>query len=164
MGVSGTGKTSVGERIAAALGTRFIEGDLHHPPANIEKMAAGVPLTDADRMPWLRALADLLGELSSQGTTAVLACSALRRSYRDVLRSKVPDGDVFFVHLDAPVDALEPRMATRTRHFMPVSLLQSQLDTLEPLESDEAGVVVDVAAPLDEVVQEALRAVGRAQA
>lgn len=159
MGVSGTGKSSVGERLANALGASFIEGDQHHPRSNIAKMAAGIPLTDQDRLPWLRTLSGLLAEHDRDGRTAVLACSSLRRSYRDVLRSRVPEGRVFFVHLDASFEVLRTRMAHRTKHFMPVSLLHSQLDTLERLAPDEVGAVVDVGAPLDQVVEGAVAAV-----
>ncbi len=159
MGVSGTGKTSVGERIAAELGAPFIEGDQHHPQTNIDKMAAGIPLTDEDRMPWLRTLAGLLAEHARDDEPAVLACSSLRRSYRDVLRAAVPDGRVFFLHLDASFDVLERRMARRRRHFMPVSLLRSQLDALEPLGADELGAVVDVAAPLTAVAERSVAAI-----
>lgn len=159
MGVSGTGKTSVGELLAARLGADFVEGDQHHPAANIAKMSAGVPLTDEDRMPWLATLARLVARNHAQGTSTVLACSALRRRYRDVLRSAVPAGSLFFVHLHAPHETLRERMSLRTKHFMPPSLLQSQLDTLEPLEKDEPGVVVDVSADLDDVVAAAVRGV-----
>jgi gluconokinase len=159
MGVSGTGKTSVGEKIATELGAPFIEGDQHHPKSNIDKMAAGIPLTDEDRMPWLQTLAGLLAEHAGEDEHAVLACSSLRRSYRDVLRDAVPDRRVFFLHLDASFEVLERRMAHRRRHFMPASLLRSQLDTLEPLEADELGTVVDVAAPLTAVVERSVAAI-----
>lgn len=155
MGVSGTGKTSVGERLAAELGWEFVEGDAHHPQANIDKMTAGVPLTDDDRMPWLRALAELVGGKYAAGGSVVLTCSALRRSYRDTLRTGVPRGAMFFVHLHASFEVLEQRMRLRTKHFMPVSLLHSQLDTLEPLGPDEPGLLVDVTPGLDEVVSTA---------
>ncbi len=161
MGVSGTGKTSVGERLAEELDLEFVEGDSHHPQANIDKMAAGVALTDDDRLPWLQILADLAGERYAAGRSVVLTCSALRRSYRDVLRSGVPQGAMFFVHLHAPFEVLEERMSQRTKHFMPPSLLASQLDTLEPIESDEPGEVVDVSPDLDEVVAAALVALKR---
>ncbi|QNN54778.1 gluconokinase [Nocardioides mesophilus] len=163
MGVSGTGKTSVGERIADRLGLDFVEGDSHHPQVNIDKMTAGTPLTDEDRMPWLRTLAALVGERYADGRSTVLTCSALRRGYRDVLRTGVPRGKMFFVHLHAPFAVLEQRMTQRTKHFMPTSLLQSQVDTLEPLEADEPGVVVDVTPGLDEVVRAALAALEPAE-
>jgi gluconokinase len=155
MGVSATGKTAVGTELADRLGMAFIEGDSHHPPANIEKMEAGTPLTDEDRQPWLEALADVLREAERTGEDTVLTCSALRRAYRDTLRSAVHDADVFFLHLHAPFEVLEERMSHRTKHFMPTSLLQSQFDTLEPLEEDETGAIVDVSPPLEQVVSAA---------
>ena len=159
MGVSATGKTAVGERLAERLGVDFLEGDSLHPEANIEKMSSGIPLTDDDRWPWLRAIADLIAEHRRRGRSMVVTCSALRRSYRDMLRSGAPDEDLFFLHLHAPFDVLEKRMAHRTKHFMPTSLLQSQFDTLEPLDDDELGAEVDVSPPLDEVVDEAEAAI-----
>ena len=159
MGVSATGKTAVAERLADKLGLDFIEGDSLHPEANIEKMSAGIPLTDEDRWPWLRAIAEVIAEHRRQGRSLVVTCSALRRSYRDVLRSAAPGDDPFFLHLHAPFDVLEKRMAHRTKHFMPTSLLQSQFDTLEPLQDDEVGAAVDVSPPLEEVVDEAVATV-----
>src|SRR5690348_3121999 len=159
MGVSATGKTAVGERLAERLGVDFLEGDSLHPEANIEKMSSGIPLTDDDRWPWLRAIADLIAEHRRRGRSMVVTCSALRRSYRDMLRSGAPEEDLFFLHLHAPFDVLEKRMAHRTKHFMPTSLLQSQFDTLEPLDDDELGAEVDVSPPLDEVVDEAEAAI-----
>lgn len=164
MGVSGTGKTSVAKRVAETLDLPFVEGDDHHSPQSVAKMTAGVPLTDEDRWPWLRTLAGILGESAGRGTTTVLTCSALRRSYRDVLRGRLGLGGVFFVHLDAALEVLEDRMQHRQGHFMPTSLLASQLSTLEPLGEDEHGERVDVAPPLDDVVAQALRAVAQAQA
>jgi gluconokinase len=158
MGVSGTGKTTVATALAEALGWTFIEGDDLHPPANIAKMSAGVPLDDDDRRPWLQAVASLQAFHHAEGISTVLTCSALKRPYRDVLREGVPVGTVSFVHLAAPFEVLRARMESR-EHFMPASLLQSQLDTLEPLGPDEQGTVVDVSPPLDDVVRAALRAV-----
>jgi gluconokinase len=157
MGVSATGKTAVGERLAAELRVEFLEGDSFHPEANIEKMSAGIPLTDEDRLPWLKALADEIARDAEEGRSMVVTCSALRRSYRDLLRAST--AGVFFVHLHAPFEVLEKRMAHRTKHFMPTSLLQSQFDTLEPLQDDESGALVDVSPPLDEVVAAAVDAV-----
>jgi gluconokinase len=156
MGVSATGKTSVGELLAEELGCEFVEGDSLHPRRNIEKMEAGTPLTDEDRWPWLQAIADLVAAKAAQGTSTVVTCSALKRSYRDVLRGAAP---TFFVHLEAPFSVLEQRMQLRTKHFMPTGLLKSQFETLEPLDDDEAGAVVDVTPPLDEVVEESVNAV-----
>jgi gluconokinase len=156
MGVSGTGKTSVGVQLAEELGCEFVEGDELHPRRNIEKMEQGVPLTDEDRWPWLQAIAELVAVRDFEGTSTVVTCSALRRSYRDVLRDAAP---TFFVHLHAPFEVLEERMQSRTKHFMPPSLLRSQFDTLEDLGDDESGAVVDVSPELDEVVEEAVNAV-----
>lgn len=154
MGVSGTGKSVVGNEVAAELRTRLLEGDDYHPRSNIEKMSSGTPLDDDDRRPWLQRLAEVLARDHEAGNDSVLACSALRRTYRDILRGELPDGSVFFLHLHADYDVLENRMRSRA-HFMPVSLLRSQFETLEPLEPDEHGIRVDVALPLDEVVGEA---------
>jgi gluconokinase len=152
MGVASTGKSAVGQRLADRLGLAYVEGDDQHSPENVAKMSAGVPLTDADREPWLEALAGILARSREEGRTSVVTCSALRRRYRDLLRGDEALSAVFFVHLDAPEAVLRDRMSRRTRHFMPTSLLRSQLDTLEPLEPDEYGVRVDVSGPLDAVV------------
>jgi gluconokinase len=154
MGVTATGKSAVAEELAKRLGYDFVEGDSLHPRSNIEKMESGVPLTDEDRMPWLTTLADLLGERHAAGRATILTCSALRRPYRDVLRGSVPEREVFFLHLHAPFEVLYARMSHRTKHFMPTSLLQSQFDTLEPLQDDEDGAEVDVTPPLEQVVAE----------
>jgi gluconokinase len=156
MGVSATGKSAVGEPVAEELGCEFIEGDSLHPRSNIEKMTKGIPLTDEDRWPWLQAIAEMIAVKDSEGTSTVVTCSALRRSYRKVLQDAAP---TFFLHLDAPFEVLEGRMGKRTRHFMPTALLRSQFDTLEPLGADEPGAVVDVSPPLDEVIEEAVNAV-----
>jgi gluconokinase len=156
MGVSATGKTAVGEPLAHELDCEFIEGDSLHPPRNIEKMTQGIPLTDEDRWPWLQAIADMVAAKDREGTSTVVTCSALRRSYRKVLYDAAP---TFFVHLDAPFEVLQDRMQHRTKHFMPTALLRSQFDTLEPLGPGEAGAVVDVSPPLEEVVEEAVNAV-----
>lgn len=160
MGVSATGKTLVGRRVAEALGFAYIEGDDHHPPSNVEKMASGTPLTDEDRQPWLEELAHLLSAAGAHGTPTVLACSALRRAYRDTLRSGAPR--LFFLHLDADFEVLYERMSQRTKHFMPSSLLRSQFATLERLAPDETGAVVDVSPPVEVVVKDALAAIGEA--
>lgn len=158
MGVSGTGKSEVGTRLADRLEMAYIEGDTFHPAANIDKMSAGTPLTDQDREPWLQTLAQMLQDNDAAGISSVLACSALRRSYREILRGPGPVSQVMFVHLAAPFDVLRERMESRD-HFMPASLLQSQLDTLEPLAPDEAGFMIDVDAPLADVVEQAVAAV-----
>jgi len=156
MGVSATGKTAVGKPLARELDCEFVEGDSLHPRTNIEKMSQGIPLTDEDRWPWLQAIADLVAAKDSEGTSTVVTCSALRRSYRKLLTDPAP---AFFVHLDAPFEVLEGRMQHRRKHFMPTALLRSQFDTLEPLAADEPGAVIDVSAPLREVVEEAVNAV-----
>jgi gluconokinase len=156
MGVSGCGKTAVAERLGNDLGLAFTEGDAHHPQSNVDKMAAGQPLTDEDRQPWLEELVAWTRERQAEGSSTVLPCSALRRRYRDLLREADPE--TFFVHLHADFAVLADRMAHRA-HFMPVSLLESQFATLEPIEDDELGVVIDVTPPLDEVVAAAEAAV-----
>ena len=156
MGVSATGKSTVAEQLAEELDCEFVEGDSLHPRQNIEKMEHGIPLTDDDRWPWLQAIAELVAVRDHEGTSTVVTCSALKRSYRNVLRDAAP---TFFVHLHAPFEVLEQRMQLRTKHYMPTSLLRSQFDTLEDLGDDEEGVVVDVSPPIDEVVEEAVNAV-----
>ena len=156
MGVSATGKTLVAEQLAEELDCEFVEGDSLHPRQNIDKMERGIPLTDDDRWPWLQAIAELVAIRDHEGTSTVVTCSALKRSYRDVLRGAAP---TFFVHLHAPFEVLEQRMQLRRKHYMPTSLLRSQFDTLEDLGEDEDGEVVDVSPPVDEVVEEAVNAV-----
>lgn len=157
MGVSGTGKTVVGRRLAEALGWPFVEGDDLHPPANVAKMESGQPLTDEDRAPWLDEINARAQQQYQAGRPCVLTCSALRRVYRDRLREEVPA--MFFLHLAGGPDVVEPRLQRRAGHFMPATLLQSQLDTLEPLEEDEDGVTVDVSGTEEEVAASALAAV-----
>lgn len=151
MGVSGSGKTTVGTALAEALGVAYAEADSFHPEANIEKMTAGTPLTDEDRWPWLDAIAAWIRE--HQDTGGVVTSSALKRRYRDVLRS---GGDVWFVHLDGPREVIAGRMAGRSGHFMPPSLLDSQIADLEPLDDDERGVVVDLTESPGDIVRDAL--------
>ena len=158
MGVAASGKSSVASALGEALGLEVIDGDAYHPQPSIEKMAAGIPLTDEDRRPWLETLAGLIGGRHVAGVGTVLACSALRRSYRDILKSAVPADESFVIQLDADAETLRARMAERMGHFMPVSLLESQLATLEPLEPDERGIVIDVTAPLEVVIGKALSA------
>lgn len=155
MGVSGCGKSTVAALIAGRLALPFAEGDGFHPRANIEKMAAGIPLDDADRLPWLDTVADWLGEHRAGG--GVIACSALKRAYRDRLRVGAPQA--YFVLLSAPRAELQRRLAARLGHFMPTTLLDSQLATLEALESDEAGITLDATAPQQRLVAEAVEAV-----
>jgi beta-N-acetylhexosaminidase len=158
MGVSGCGKTTIGDLVARQLGVPFLDGDSLHPVENVAKMAAGTPLTDEDRWPWLATVGAELAAAGNRGL--VLACSALRRSYRDAIRAQAPD--TVFLHLHGSKDVLAARIEGRSGHFMPPSLLESQLATLEPLEADEAGVVVDVAEPVDAVVTAALAGISAA--
>jgi len=156
MGVAGAGKTTIGTRLAQALGWEFHDADELHPPANVAKMRAGLPLTDADRAPWLASVRALVEQLARAGRSAVLACSALRRAYRDALA--VPGADVRFVHLTGDPAIIRARLAARRGHFMPPALFESQLATLEP--PDEA-VTVDVAAEPDAIVATIRAALGR---
>ncbi len=155
MGVSGNGKTTIGTWLSSELDRVFVEGDDFHPPENIAKMSSGVPLDDDDRRPWLAALAEEVVRLEAAGQQSVMACSALKRRYRDWLREGYPQ--LFFILLDADYDTILERMKRR-EHFMPPALLRSQFDTLEPLEEDEAGVVVSARAAPDQVVTTALAA------
>ena len=154
MGVCGSGKTVVGEHLARALGACFIEGDDFHPPANVERMAAGIALADADRQGWLEALADELARAQAAGQRAVLACSALKRRYREVLRGGAPG--LRLVHLAGASEMLARRMAARQGHYMPASLLESQLATLEAPGTDERAITLDAGASLESLVQSAL--------
>lgn len=139
MGVSGSGKTTVAHALVDRLGWAFAEGDDLHPPANVAKMRSGQPLTDADRQPWLERVAARIGQHEAAGENAVVSCSALRRAYRDVLREGHPS--VIFVHIDVPTDLLRERLAARADHYMPATLLDSQLADLERLAPDEEGIV-----------------------
>jgi carbohydrate kinase (thermoresistant glucokinase family) len=154
MGVSGCGKTSVGRQLAQALGSGFIEGDELHPPANVARMAAGTPLTDVDRAGWLAEIGRRLGQAHAAGTGLVVSCSALKRSYRDGLRAACPG--LLFVHLHGSADLLRQRLQKRTGHYMPPSLLDSQLATLQPPAPDEAAITLDISPPTAQVVAAAL--------
>jgi gluconokinase len=156
MGVSGVGKTSVAHALVARTGWTFQEGDDLHPEANRAKMAAGQPLDDDDRWPWLRRIADWIGGREAAGMGAVVTCSALKRAYRDLLCDGHPS--VRFVHLLADEDVLTDRVTHRQGHFMPPALLRSQLDTLEPLEPDEPGVGVGTQGDPDAIADRALAA------
>ena len=154
MGVSGSGKSSVGARLAASSGVAYVEGDLLHPPANLAKMAKGTPLTDEDRWPWLDRIAAEISAALDRGEGVVVSCSALKKVYRDRLRAACA-GRLWFVYLEGSEMVLHQRMGAREGHFMPLSLLQSQLATLE-VPSGEIGVVtVDIDADLDTIVAEA---------
>ena len=149
MGVCGSGKSLIGEHFARALGLEFIEGDAYHPPENVARMSAGLPLTDEDRQAWLAAIAARL-DASRGGPGIVVSCSALKRSYRDLLRAGRVD--VQFVYLDGTRAVLQQRLAARRGHFMPSSLLDSQLATLEPPSADEHAWVCDINEPPDVIV------------
>ena len=160
MGVSGCGKSTVGRAVAERLGWPFDEGDQFHLPASIAKMSAGIPLEDADRWPWLEKLASVIAEHERAGRSSVIACSSLRRAYRDVLRTGAPR--VWFLHLAGSQAVLQARIDAREGHFFPPGLLASQYAALEALAPDEAGVVVDVRLPAEAQVEAGLRGLGLA--
>ena len=150
MGVSGAGKSVIGSLLAERLGVQFADADDMHPASNVRAMAAGRPLTDDDRWPWLDAVGDALARASTSGL--VMACSALKRSYRDAIRAKARDAR--FVHLDGTPELLRARIGARTGHFMPAALLDSQLAALEPLAPDEPGMTVSIdQTPIEVVAQ-----------
>lgn len=153
MGVTGSGKTTVGVALAKRLGVPFGEADDFHPRANVDKMSAGVPLDDDDRRPWLLAI----GEWLAEHPGAVATCSALKRAYRDLLRERAPN--VVFVHLDGGRETVRRRVASRSGHFMPESLVDSQFAALEPLGPDEHGVVLDLDAFVDDLAAAAARSI-----
>jgi gluconokinase len=150
MGVSGVGKSTVAELLARRLGVPFAEADEFHPPANVEKMRGGVPLDDDDRLPWLTDIAAWIRARDAEGVSSVVACSALKRKYRDILRSGAPT--VFFAYLAGSEELIGARMAARKGHFFPPALLSSQFRDLEPLEPDEPGTTLDVAEPPELIV------------
>ncbi|MYR07892.1 gluconokinase [Gordonia sp. SID5947] len=156
MGVSGCGKSTVGRALADRLDVPFVDGDDLHPESNIAKMAAGHPLDDADRLPWLDEVGTWLADHADGG---VASCSALRRAYRDVLRAHEPT--VWFLHLDGSADLIARRQAHRPGHFMPASLLTSQFATLQPLGDDEQGLTADVARDVDDLVAAAVETLRR---
>lgn len=158
MGVSGVGKTSVADALVERTGWLFQEGDDLHPEENRAKMAAGTALTDDDRWPWLRRIAAWIGQQEAAGRGAVVTCSALRRSYRDLLRDGHPS--VRFVHLVASDDVLTDRITNRRGHYMPPSLLRSQLETLEPLGPDEPGARIETLGDPDAIATRVLQKLG----
>jgi len=150
MGVSGSGKTTIAMKLAEQLGWQVLEGDQLHPPANIAKMKAGTPLDDEDRWPWLRAIADAIDDWRAKGVSGVVACSALKRAYRDILIG--PRADVLLVYLQGSHELIATRMAARHGHFMPTALLDSQFATLEEPGEAEHAIVVSIAPPPDAIV------------
>jgi gluconokinase len=152
MGVAGSGKSYVGQALADALHVTFVEGDAFHSDASKERMRQGIPLTDADRAPWLAVLAGQLRIARERGTSVVMSCSALRRSYRDRLRSGDPD--VQFVWLRTPPDTLRERLTAREGHYMPSSLLESQLATLEVPGTDERVWIIEATVPLPDIIDQ----------
>jgi carbohydrate kinase (thermoresistant glucokinase family) len=157
MGVAGSGKTTLSRLLAQMLHWQFLDGDALHPAANVQKMRKGVPLTDEDRWPWLHAVAAWIDATRAAGH-GVVACSALKRRYRDVLLGD--RGDVRLVYLDAGEDIVRERLMKRAGHFMPVSLLESQFDALEPPASDEAAIVVSVAGEPAAIASEVIERLG----
>lgn len=159
MGVSGSGKTTIAQGLADRLGWRFRDGDSFHPAANVAKMASGQPLTDADRKPWLEAIAAWIGETVAGGGHGIVACSALKKAYRDVLRRGHPDA-VRFVFLDGSKALIGSRIGGRQGHFMPPALLDSQFAALEPPGPDERPIAVSIDAPPKALVDEIVRRLG----
>jgi gluconokinase len=157
MGVSGSGKTTIARGVAEALGWSYLEGDDFHPGRNVEKMASGVPLDDEDRWPWLRAIGAAIGTAEGAGENLVLTCSALKRAYRDLLGEGHPS--VRFCRLDVSPEVLRDRLDARRGHYMPASLLDSQLATLEPLAPDEPGLTVRADGAPAEVLTDVLAAI-----
>ena len=155
MGVSGSGKTTVAALLAAALGCQFQEGDDLHPRENVEKMHGGTPLTDADRLPWLRRIAEEIDGWRARGECGVLTCSALKRSYRDIIIGH--RHDVVLVYLKGSRDLIHQRMAARHEHFMPIALLDSQFATLEEPTPDEHPIIVDVGGKPADIAHEIVR-------
>ena len=150
MGITGCGKSTVGEMLARKLGVDFVEGDDYHSRENVERMASGIPLTDDDRADWLRALANRIRAAKNAGAGVVLACSALKRSYRDVLRAAAPD--VRFIFLKGSRSLIAERITVRQGHFMPPALIESQLATLEEPASDEHVWLYEIEWPAEDIV------------
>nr|WSZ19328.1 gluconokinase [Streptomyces canus] len=161
LGVSGSGKTTVGKAVAEQLGVPFLEGDDFHPAANIAKMSAGHPLDDADREPWLRALAERIRQSAEAHEGLVIACSALKRAYRDALRSSAAGAGLWCLYLALDRATAWDRVSRRTGHFMPAGLVASQFMTLEPLQPDEPGTTLDATADLPSLLGRARAAVTR---
>jgi gluconokinase len=157
MGVQGAGKSTIGSMIAERLGLVFVDGDRLHSEENVARMAAGIALTDDERLPWLRDIGRVLSDGRDRGI--VVVCSALKREYRDLLRDSVPD--LFVVDPEGPMELVAARISEREHEYMPPELLQSQYDILEPLAADERGVIVDIALQPDEITDAAVRAIAQ---
>lgn len=155
MGVQGSGKSTIGAALAERLNITFIDGDDLHPPANKEKMRSGTPLTDEDRVPWLKTIGATIAEGRAEGRITIVACSALKRWYRELLRAS--DDDLVFVHLDGEKGLLTDRIAHRDHEYMPSTLLDSQIDTLEPLAAWERGIVISIDQTPTAIVDEVTR-------
>ena len=155
MGVSGSGKSTIADRLAARLGWRYEDGDKFHPPSNVAKMSAGHPLTDEDRWPWLQAIADEIDRVCKAGQRAVIACSALKRTYREILVHG--RNDVRIVFLNGTQDLIAERLAARRGHFMPPGLLTSQFRTLEPPQLNERPITVSIDASVEAIVDDIVR-------
>lgn len=154
MGVSGCGKTSVANALTHTLGWPYAEADDFHPQANKDKMAAGIALNDDDRWPWLESLKTWMSNNALAGNSSIVTCSALKRSYRELLAGA--EGHVFFIHLAGDQELIASRMSMRVGHFMPATLLPSQFATLEPLEADEHGITLDINKNVPQLVAEIL--------
>ena len=161
MGVSGSGKTTVADKLAERLGWDFEDGDIFHPASNVAKMSAGQPLTDEDRWPWLRAIAEDIGRVCEAGQRVVIACSALKRVYRDILVHE--RNDVRIIYLNGTQQLIADRLAARKGHFMPPGLLASQFKTLEPPDPDENPVAVSIDASVSAIVDAIVAKLGLSQ-
>lgn len=155
MGVQGAGKSTIGTLLAERLSLAFVDGDRLHSDENVAKMAAGIALTDAERLPWLREVGNVLARRRDDGI--VVVCSALKRDYRDLLREKVPD--LFVVDPEGPMELVAARISERQHEYMPPELLQSQYDTLQPLEEDEAGIIVDISRTPEQIIDDIVAAI-----
>lgn len=153
MGVSGSGKSSFGKALAAALSWQFIEGDDFHPLSNKSKMMNGIPLDDEDRLPWLKTLASKIGDCDKKSISTITSCSALKHQYRDILRTSTDKNNVYILHLDGSDKVISTRLSQRSGHFFPSNLLTSQVQSLEPLSDNEAGMVISVEHPLDQQIK-----------
>jgi len=155
MGVSGSGKSTIADKLAERAGWKYEDGDRFHPPSNVAKMSAGHPLTDEDRWPWLQAIAAEIDRACGAGEHAVIACSALKRAYRDILVHG--RNDVRIIYLDGTQALIAERLASRKHHFMPPDLLDSQFKTLEPPQPSENAVTVSIDAPVEAIVDDIVR-------